>query len=176
MAVGCAISGPVLGTCTGSAAQRASSATRAAAAAVATAAAAVGTVAELAAMFAALRGAAVRKLCGPHREERLRARCRKQGLWYKWKPSDACMAKWALENLPEDLWARCVLCPAERAVMLAATSKRVWGLLGRLRPRVPAVVRMTRHASMGILQPIASEREGQGGWRECCGNAPPSPY
>ena len=48
-----------------------------------------GTAAELAAMFAKLHEAAVRKLSSLHREARLRARCRKQGLWYKWKPGDA---------------------------------------------------------------------------------------
>ena len=39
---------------------------------------------------------------------------------------------WAIENLPEVLWARGVLCPAERAVMLGATSKGVRALLARM--------------------------------------------
>ena len=51
---------------------------------------------------------------------------------------------WALECLPEDLWARGVVCPAERAVMLGATSKRVRKLLARLQRRVPATARVVR--------------------------------
>ena len=56
---------------------------------------------------------------------------------------------WALESLPEDLWARGVVCPAERAVMLAATSKRVRTLLARLQRRVPATLRMVGIPDMG---------------------------
>ena len=33
-----------------------------------------------------------------------------------------CAVFWALKIVPEDLWARGVVCPAERAVMLGATS------------------------------------------------------
>ena len=57
----------------------------------------------------------------------LRARFEEQGLWGGWTSGGACMLTWALETLPEDLWARGVLCPAERAVTLAATSKRGQG-------------------------------------------------
>ena len=58
------------------------------------------------------------------------------------------MLTWGLQTLPEDLWARSGMCPAERVVMLAATSKRVRGLLGRLQRRVPAVVRVRKDVSM----------------------------
>ena len=91
-----------------------------------------GTAAELEAMFAALHASAAGKLSSLQGEARLRVRCQKQRLWYKWTPGGASMLTWALENLPEDLWARSGMCPAERVVMLAATSKRVRGLLGRL--------------------------------------------
>ena len=56
---------------------------------------------------------------------------------------------WALESLPEDLWARGVVCPAERAVMLGATSKRVRKLLARLQRRVPATVRVVSDKGKG---------------------------
>ena len=60
-----------------------------------------------------------------------------------------CALFWALESLDDDLWARGVLCPAERALMLGATSKRVRELLTRrLRRRVPAAVRVVASASM----------------------------
>ena len=58
------------------------------------------------------------------------------------------MLTWGLQTLPEDLWARSGMCPAESAVMLAATSKRVRGLLGRLQRRLPAVVGVRKDASM----------------------------
>ena len=50
--------------------------------------------------------------------------------------------------MPEDLWARSGMCPAERAVMLAATSKRVRGLLAGMQRRLPAAVRMRGDVSM----------------------------
>ena len=50
--------------------------------------------------------------------------------------------------MPEDLWARSGMCPAESAVMLAATSKRVRGLLGRMQRRLPAAVKVRGDASM----------------------------
>ena len=50
--------------------------------------------------------------------------------------------------MPEDLWARSGMCPAESAVMLAATSKRVRGLLGGMQRRLPAAVKVRRRASM----------------------------
>ena len=53
-----------------------------------------------------------------------------------------------LQTLPEDLWARSGMCPAESAVMLAATSKQVRGLLGRLQRRLPAAVQVRRGMSM----------------------------
>ena len=107
-----------------------------------------GTAAELAAMFAALQAAAAGRLARLQGEARLRARFEKQRLWYKWTPGGACMLTWGLQTLPEDLWARSGMCPAESAVMLAATSKRVRGLLGRMQRRVPAVVRVRKEVSM----------------------------
>ena len=50
--------------------------------------------------------------------------------------------------MPQDLRARRGICPAESVVMLAATSNRVRGMLGRLQRRVRAAVRMKRHAWM----------------------------
>ena len=50
--------------------------------------------------------------------------------------------------MPEDLWARSGMCPAESAVMLAATSKRVRRLLGRMQRRLPAVVKVRGRVSM----------------------------
>ena len=91
-----------------------------------------GTAAELAAMFAALQAAAAGRLASLQGEARLRARFEEQRLWYKWTPGGASMLTWGLQTLPEDLWARSGMCPAERVVKLAATSKRVWGLLGRM--------------------------------------------
>ena len=61
------------------------------------------------------------------------------------------MLTWGLQTLPEDLWARSGMCPAESAVMLAATSKRVRGLLGQLQRRVPAVVRVRKGVSMELV-------------------------
>ena len=55
------------------------------------------------------------------------------GLQSKRTLGNACTILWAIEFLPEDLWTRNMLCPAERAVMLGvATSKRVRALLERL--------------------------------------------
>ena len=110
-----------------------------------------GTAAELAAMFAALQAAAAGRLASLQGEARLRARFEEQRLWYKWTPGGASMLTWGLQTLPEDLWARSGMCPAERVVMLAATSKRVRGLLGRLQRRVPAVVRVRKGVSMELV-------------------------
>ena len=106
------------------------------------------TAAELEAMFAALHAAAAGKLSSLQVEARLRARCQEQGLWYKWTPGGASMLTWAMESLPEDLLAQSGMCPAESAVMLAATSKRVRGLLGRMHRRLPVAVRVRGLASM----------------------------
>ena len=69
----------------------------------------------------------------------------------EWTTGAACALFWALESLPEDLWARGVVCPAERAVMLGATSKRVRALLARLQRQVPAAVRVVGSASMDAV-------------------------
>ena len=58
---------------------------------------------------------------------------------------------WGLENLDEDLWARSVLVPVERVVMLSATSKRVRALLAQMQRRVPAAVHVVRGASMDTV-------------------------
>ena len=77
----------------------------------------------------------------------LRARFEAMGLFSKWKKGARCAVLWALGSVPEELWARGVVCPAERAVMLGATSKRVRALLARLERRVPAAVCVVRSAS-----------------------------
>ena len=82
-----------------------------------------GTAAELAAMFAALQAAAAGRLASLQGEARLRARFDEQGLYSGWASGGASMLTWGLQTLPEDLWARSGMCPAESAVMLAATSK-----------------------------------------------------
>ena len=57
-------------------------------------------------------------------------------------PQDASALLWGLETIPDDLLSR--MCPAERAVMLAATSKHVLARLKRATTleRVPAVLQM----------------------------------
>ena len=80
--------------------------------------------------------------------EALRARFHAMGLFSKWTHGAPCALLWALESLPEELWARGVVCPAERSVMLGATSKRVRELLARMQRQVPAVVRVVRGAGM----------------------------
>ena len=107
-----------------------------------------GTAAELAAMFAALQAAAAGRLARLQGEARLRARFEEQGLYRGWTSGGASMLTWGLQTLPEDLWARSGMCPAESAVMLAATSKRVRGLLGRMQRRLPAAVRWGKNASV----------------------------
>jgi hypothetical protein len=107
-----------------------------------------GTAAELAAMFAALQAAAAGRLARLQGEARLRARFEEQGLYRGWTSGGASMLTWGLQTLPEDLWARSGMCPAERAVKLAATSKRVRGLLGRMQRRLPAAVKVRKGASM----------------------------
>ena len=78
----------------------------------------------------------------------LRARFEDMGLFSKWKKGARCAVFWALESVPEELWARGVLCPAERVVMLGATSRRVRALLERMQRRVPAAVRVRTDVSM----------------------------
>ena len=85
------------------------------------------------------------KMKSDEEERRARARNRNKGTR---TPGDPCALIWAIENLPEELWARGVVCPVERAVMLGATSKRVLALLAGLQQRVPAAVRVIPSASM----------------------------
>ena len=87
-------------------------------------------------------------LCRRLKMEAMRAKFRELGLWSKWTMDGASSLVKALESLPEDLWARGVLCPVERVVMLGATSKRVRALLARLKRRVPAAAPVARDASM----------------------------
>ena len=72
-----------------------------------------------------------------------------------------CAVFWALKIVPEDLWARGVVCPAERAVMLGATSKRVRALLAQMQRRVPAAVHVVGGASMDA---VAGGLGGLQGW------------
>ena len=83
--------------------------------------------------------------------EALRARFQEQGLFCKWRKEAPSALLWALESLPEDLWARGVVCPAERAVMLGATSRRVRALLARMQRRVPAAVRIVSSVSLDAV-------------------------
>ena len=87
-------------------------------------------------------------LCRRLKMEAMRAKFRELGLWSKWTMDGASSLVKALESLPEDLWARGVLCPVDRVVMLGATSKRVRALLARLKRRVPAAAQVARDASM----------------------------
>ena len=87
-------------------------------------------------------------LCRRLKMEAMRAKFRELGLWSKWTMDGASLLVKALESLPEDLWARGVLCPVDRVVMLGATSKRVRALLARLKRRVPAAAPVARDASM----------------------------
>ena len=84
-------------------------------------------------------------------DEALRARFEAMGLFSKWKKGARCAVLWALGSVPEELWARGVVCPAERAVMLGATSKRVRALLAGMQRRVPAAVRVVESASMDAV-------------------------
>ena len=81
-------------------------------------------------------------------EALLRAQLQEQGLFRKWRKGAPSALLWALDSLDEDLWARGVVCPAERAVMLGATSKRLRALLAGLQRRVPAAVRVVGSAGM----------------------------
>ena len=78
----------------------------------------------------------------PDTSEALRAWFGHESLWNKWKKGAPCALFRALEILPRELWGGGVLCPAERTVMLGATSKRVRALLARLQWRVPAAVQV----------------------------------
>ena len=105
-----------------------------------------GTAAELEALFAALQAAAAGKLSSLQGKARLRARFGKQALWKGWRSGGLGKLTWALQNFPGDLLARGRMCPAESTLMLAATSKQVRELLGRLQRRVPAAVHVMRRA------------------------------
>ena len=56
--------------------------------------------------------------------ELLRAQFSEMALWNLWRRGGPSALCWAIEHLPEDLWARGMLCPAERAVMLGAWAVR----------------------------------------------------
>ena len=101
-------------------------------------------------------------------DEALRARFEAMGLFSKWKKGARCAVFCALKSVPEELWARGVVCPAERAVMLGATSKRVRALLARMQRRVPAAVRIARGVS---LDAVAGGLGGLQGWCQWLGEA-----
>ena len=120
-----------------------------------------GTAAELAAMFAALQAEAAGRLASLQREALLRKRFEEQGLYSGWTSGGASMLTWGLQTLPGDLWSRSGMCPSHRVVMLAATSKCVRGLLGRLQWRVSVALRIQWPASM---QSAASALPGMLAW------------
>ena len=76
-------------------------------------------------------------------EAQLRSRFKAAGLWSDWAPGGDAMAR-ALADCPADLWARTGMCPPQRVIMLAATSKRIRGLLAQLPRQVPARVQVKR--------------------------------
>ena len=121
-----------------------------------------GTAAELEAMFAALQAAAAGRVARLQGEARLRARFEEQGLYNGWTLGGASMLTWGLQTLPgdlwvaRDLWARSGMCPSHRMVMLAATSKCVRGLLGRLQWRASVALRIdaSMHSAASALPGI----------------------
>ena len=80
----------------------------------------------------------------PAREAKLRSRFRAAGLWGDWAGGGDGLARALGDFLPADLWVRHGICPPQRAIMLAATSKRIRGLLAQLQRKVPARVQVTR--------------------------------
>ena len=76
------------------------------------------------------------------------------GPFSEWKKGAPCALFWAFYSLPEELWARGLLCPAECALMLGATSKGVRAALARLRvPATDAVVGQEEAAAVaGLLE------------------------
>lgn len=107
-----------------------------------------GMAAEMEALFATLQAEAARKVSDLQGEARIRERFLTKGLWSRWTRGGMCALIWALENLPQDLWARSGALPAERVVMLGGTSKAMRGLLARLQPHVPVTVRVVHSVSM----------------------------
>ena len=59
----------------------------------------------------------------------------------------------ALADWPADLWARNGICPPERTIMLAATSKRIRDLLAQLPRQVPARVKVKRMEGLDVGLP-----------------------
>ena len=59
----------------------------------------------------------------------------------------------ALADCPADLWARNGICPPERTIMLAATSKRIRDLLDQLPRQVPARVKVKRMEGLDVGLP-----------------------
>ena len=78
----------------------------------------------------------------------LRARFGQNGLYNAWTRGSRCALFWALKRFPDDLWVRSGMIPAERTLMLGATSKRMRGLLAGLQRRVPVVVRVVHPDSV----------------------------
>ena len=59
----------------------------------------------------------------------------------------------ALADCPADLWARNGICPPQRTIMLAATSKSIRGLLAQLPRQVPAHVKVKRMEGLDVGLP-----------------------
>ena len=83
------------------------------------------------------------------------------GPFSEWKKGAPCALFWAFYSLPEELWARGLLCPAECALMLGATSKGVRAALARLHRRVPATLRVVDRAG---IEAVARGLVGLQGW------------
>ena len=71
------------------------------------------------------------------RDAQLRSRFKAAGLWSEWASGGDSFAK-ALSDFPAEVWARHGICPPQRTIMLAATSKSIQGLLAQLQRQVPA--------------------------------------
>ena len=73
-------------------------------------------------------------------EQVLRDSFDQAGLWCRWTSQENALAK-ALQACPADLWTRNEICPPERTILLAATSKNIRYLLASMQPRLPARVK-----------------------------------
>ena len=86
------------------------------------------------------------------REAQLRSRFKAAGLWSEWARGGDAFAR-ALADLPGDVWARHGICPPQRTIMLAATSKRIRGVLARVQRRVPARVQVKQVEGLDVGLP-----------------------
>ena len=81
------------------------------------------------------------------KEAQLRSRFESAGLWSKWESGGDALVR-AVRDFPADLWARHGICPPQRTIMLAATSKSIRGLLAQMQRRVPARVEVKQVEGM----------------------------